>query len=353
MNEQQGITLNDRLLALRNALLLAVTVSVWAVFFMAYFYWFPRPFEFLSNTLMPWKGLNMIPEEMTIEWRLAYMQSMLSASVMVAHSSFLALSGSFTALVVYLTLIYQQRQKRMRENRMLVMKNLEIARRNEFIRYVSATIGHEFKNNLGRIKRRLDLADVPPELRAKIDSNLHKLFADIDIFKKISEERESVLIGFKKLNPLSMLRELSTHYTDMAEFHFEGGDASEPIFASPELLKSVFEILIDNSIKYKKPGQPRAIIRVSCHTDEDSRRKYVSLAIRDEGIGMDEEQADRSFYKGSGANISEGWGMGLYFAKYVVGLHAGRIRVGKDYTAPGRGAEIIINLPDVEESLDV
>ncbi len=352
MNEQ-SVPSYDRLLAARNALLLGVMLAVWGVLCMVSFDWFPGPLGFLSNILMPWKGLNMIPEEMTIEWRLAYMQSLLSASITVAHSSFIALSASFTALVVYLTLIYQQRQKRMRENRMLVMKNLEIARRNEFIRYVSATIGHEFKNNLGRIKRRLDLAEVPPELRAKIDSNLHKLFADIDIFKKISEERESVLIGFKKLNPLSTLRELSMHYTDMAEFHFEGGEVSEPIFASPELLKSVFEILIDNSIKYKKPGQPRAIIRVSCHTDEDSRRKYVSLAVRDEGIGMDEEQADRSFYKGSGASTSEGWGMGLYFAKYVVGLHAGRIRVGKGYTAPGRGVEIIINLPHVEESLDV
>jgi signal transduction histidine kinase len=302
---------------------------------------------------MPWKGLNMIPEDMTIEWRLSYMQSMLRASVMVAHTSFIVLSGSFTALVVYLTLLYQQRQKRVRENRMLVMKNLEIARRNEFIRYVSATIGHEFKNNLGRIKRRLDLAEVPPEVRAQIDSNLHKLFADIDIFKKISEERESVLIGFQKLNPLSMLEELSGHYTDMAVFHFEGGVSTPAIFASAELLRSVFEILIDNAIKYKKPGQPRAIIRVSCHTDEDSRRKYVALAVRDEGIGMDEPAADRCFYKGSGGSSHEGWGQGLYFAKYVVGLHAGRIRVGKGYTAPGRGTEIIVNLPHVEESLDV
>ena len=329
-------------------------LAVWAVFAMTYLDMFPPPFGFISRIFMPWQGLNMIPEGMTIEWRLAYMQSMLNASVVVAHTSFIALSGSFTALVVYLTLLYQQRQKRMRENQLLVMKNLEIARRNEFISYVSATIGHEFKNNLGRIKRRLDLAEVTQDVRTQIDSNLHKLFADIDIFKKISEERESVLIGFEKLNPLSMLRELSAHYTDMAEFHFEAGGETPAIFASAELLRSVFEILIDNAIKYKKPGQPRAIIRVSCRTDEDSRRKYATLAVRDEGVGMDDQQADRSFYKGSGGGSDpESWGQGLYFAKYVVGLHAGRIRVGKDYTAPGRGTEIIINLPHVEESLDV
>jgi hypothetical protein len=36
-----------------------------------------------------------------------------------------------------------------------------------------------------------------------------------------------------------------------------------------------------------------------------------------------------------------------------MGLHAGTIRVGKEYTAPGTGTEIIINLPFVEEELNV
>ncbi|MDH4231845.1 MAG: hypothetical protein OEW04_07415, partial [Nitrospirota bacterium] len=67
--------------------------------------------------------------------------------------------------------------------------------------------------------------------------------------------------------------------------------------------------------------------------------------------GMDEQEADRCFYKGKGSR--EGWGQGLYFVKYVIGLHAGKIRVGKEYTAPGVGTEIIINLPFVEEALDV
>ncbi len=66
---------------------------------------------------------------------------------------------------------------------------------------------------------------------------------------------------------------------------------------------------------------------------------------------MDERQADLCFYKGKGTQ--DGWGQGLYFAKYVVGLHAGKIRVGKEYTCLGRGTEIIINLPFIEESLHV
>ena len=66
---------------------------------------------------------------------------------------------------------------------------------------------------------------------------------------------------------------------------------------------------------------------------------------------MDEEEADKCFYRGKGTE--GGWGQGLYFAKYVIGLHAGKIRVGKEYTAPGIGTEIMIKLPFVEETIDV
>jgi sensor histidine kinase regulating citrate/malate metabolism len=85
--------------------------------------------------------------------------------------------------------------------------------------------------------------------------------------------------------------------------------------------------------------------------DRDGSRRYLSLSIRDEGVGMDEQQADHCFYQGKG--MGESWGQGLYFAKYVVGLHAGKIRIGKEYTAPGVGTEIIINFPFVEEAPDV
>jgi len=280
------------------------------------------------------------------------MQNIINASNRVANYALVTMVASFALFGVYLTLVYQQKQRRARENKLLILKNQEIARRNEFIRYISATIGHEFKNNLGRIKRRIDLLQgLPEDARVRIDENLGKLFADIDIFKKISDEREAGLTVFEKVNLLELLGELSRQYSDMAEFGFEDRMSVPAIFASHTLLRTVFENLIDNSIKYKKPGQPRARIFLSCSLDMDVRRQYVSLSFRDEGAGMSEQEADQCFYKRKGSG--EGWGAGLYFVKYVVGLHAGKVRVGKEYTSSGKGTEIIINLPFVEESLNV
>jgi signal transduction histidine kinase len=342
------------LLALRVARYLtaiAVMVGIWLVLIMSYLDRFIPPFDRLVPWIMPWKGMGALPVDASLGERLAMMQSIVNASNRVANYALLATIVSFGLFSIYVTMVYQQRQRRARENELLLMKNREIVRRNEFIRYISATIGHEFKNNLGRIKRRIDLlSGVPPEARTRIDENMGKLFADIDIFKKISDEREAGLVDFAAVNLKEMLSDLARQYGDFAEFSFEGMPAPT-IVASQTLLKTVFENLIDNAVKYKKSVQTFAKIHVACSLDVDVRRKYVSLSFRDEGVGMDEHEADRCFYKGKVGH--EGWGEGLYFAKYVVGLHAGKIRVGKEYTAPGVGAEIIVNLPFVEEAIDV
>jgi signal transduction histidine kinase len=345
------MTLSGAFEKIRFLLLLAVMISVWLLLGMVYFEKSFPPFDRLMPLLIPWKNLSDVPGG-SMEDRLGFMQRLLDASVRVSDIAFLVMAVSFAIFSIHLTLIYQQKQRRSHENRLLLLKNQEIARRNEFIRYISATIGHEFKNNLGRIKRRIDLlSDFPQDIRQRLDENLGKLFADIDIFKKISDEREAGLIDFTKVDLKEMLRKLGEQYSDLAEITLQGTVPAPTIFASKVLLRTVFENLIDNAIKYKKPDQSRARIAVSCSFDIDSTRTYVSLSFRDEGRGMDEEQMDRCFYKNK--TTEEGWGEGLYFVKYVVGLHAGKIRVGKEYTAPERGTEIIINLPFVEETLYV
>jgi signal transduction histidine kinase len=327
-------------------------IIIWSLFFMVYLDYFFLPFDRLVLWLMPIKGLYNIPPDISMTDRIESMLRILDSSRNVASASFLVMIVAFSAFSVYLALLYQQKQRRSRENKLLHLKNQEIARRNEFIRYISATIGHEFKNSLARIKRRLDLLpNLAPEARERIDGNLEFLFADIKIFKKISEEREEELTGFEKLSLRHMLTKIAKRYSDLAQVTIEDQISLPSIYASGTLLRSVFENLFDNAVKYKKNGQSRAVIKVSSSIDTDGIRPYVTLSFKDEGIGMDEQQAEQCFYKGTGNET--GWGQGLYFAKYVVGLHAGKIRVGKEYTSLDNGTEIIINLPLVEEALDV
>ena len=346
------ISIKNIINIIKYTAMLLVMILIWSLFFMIYLDHFITPFDHLIPWLLPIKGLYTISPDSSMTDRISIMQGILDSSHKVSNVAFIVMTFSFAMFSIYLTFIYQQRQRRSQENRLLQLKNQEIARRNEFIRYISATIGHEFKNNLARIKRRLDLlSGVPDESRERLDKNLEKLFADITIFKKISEEREEELAGFTKISLNQMLSEIAEQYRDFADVTFRDQLSPPDIYASGDLLRTVFENLIDNAVKFKKPGQPRAKIIVSFSIDRDITRPYVSLSFRDEGTGMNEQQAEQCFYKGVGSET--GWGQGLYFTKYVIGLHAGKIRVGKEYTAPGIGTEIIINLPFVEEALNV
>jgi signal transduction histidine kinase len=341
--------------ALQNvavSLLLVLTVLVWSFTAMVWFDRFLPPFDRIAWLLMPWKNLTRIPVNADLSDRLALMEQILDASRNIARYTFTTTIVSLLFVVASLTVVYQQKQRRVRENRLLLVKNREIARRNEFIRYISATIGHEFKNNLGRIKRRLDLVpEIPQDARERIADNFDKLFADIDIFKRISDERESGLSEFTRVDLRVLLEGLSRQYSDLAEISLQETVPLPAIYASLPLLKTVFENILDNAVKYRKPDQQAARIRITTSLDRDGNRSYVSVSLQDDGIGMDDRQADQCFYRGKGSG--ESWGEGLYYAKYVVGLHAGKIRVGREHTAPGTGTEVIVKLPFVEETLDV
>lgn len=337
--------------AFNKLVLLVVTAMVWLFLAMLYFEKLPPPIASMGPWIMPWRHLFDPTSESSLPARMTYMGTLLDRSVIVANVGMFMVVSSITAFAIYATLVFQQKQRRARENELLIIKNREIARRNEFIRYISATIGHEFKNNLGRIKRRLDLISLPEDAREKINGNLEKLFADISIFKRISDEREAGLIEFERIDIIEMLRATSSQYSDLADFTIESEMPHAAIFAARTLLKTVFENLMDNAVKQKKPDQPKALISLVCTSELDVNRRYVSISVRDKGVGMDEQTAEQCFYKCKSAG--EGWGEGLYFAKYVVGLHAGVIKVGKEHTSMGVGAEIIIKLPFVEESIDV
>ncbi len=347
-----SLSLKNTTEKIRYTVLILCMVLVWSLLIMVYLENFIAPFDRLIPVIMPTKEIDNIPAGGTMNARMAYMQDILESSQKVSNISFSIMIASFVLFSVYITMVYQQKQRRSRENTLLRLKNQEIARRNEFIRYISATIGHEFKNSLARIKRRLDLLpSLTGDARESIESNLENLFADIRVFKKISDEREEELTDFSKIYLRHMLMALSDRYRDLADITFADEFYPPSIYASETLLKTVFENLFDNAIKYKKPSQEHALITMSSSLDRDGSRSYVRISFRDSGIGMDETLAEKCFYKR--ISTDTGWGEGLYFAKYVIGLHAGKIRVGKEFTAPGRGSEIIINLPFVEEKLDV
>jgi signal transduction histidine kinase len=107
-----------------------------------------------------------------------------------------------------------------------------------------------------------------------------------------------------------------------------------------ELLQHVVRKLVDNALKYSRPGS-RTIVRGR------GEPEMVALEVQDFGIGIPAEHLPRifeKFYRVDGAltRRSGGAGVGLYLAREVVRLHHGAIEVRSQV---GEGSVFSVRLP--------
>jgi signal transduction histidine kinase len=116
-------------------------------------------------------------------------------------------------------------------------------------------------------------------------------------------------------------------------------DVPAVIYGDAGRLRQVFAILMDNALRYSKPG---GNIEVSVSVAHDR----VQVSFRDYGIGLTDEDAELAFerfYRGRKAQEhAGGTGLGLPVAKAIVEAHNGSISLkGK----LGAGATATVTLP--------
>jgi PAS domain S-box-containing protein len=103
-------------------------------------------------------------------------------------------------------------------------------------------------------------------------------------------------------------------------------------------LEQVFRNILENALA---ACSDPVRITVRGTAAELDGRPAVRIAVRDNGPGLNPEQARRIFDPFF-TTKSKGTGLGMAIAKRLVEAHGGRIAVGAD---SGRGAEIVISLP--------
>lgn len=149
-----------------------------------------------------------------------------------------------------------------------------------------------------------------------------------------------------------------------ADVAFELALPAEPllVYADGELVLRVLQNLLDNALKFSPPGSTVTIDAVPCvsaagpgevlaqagttsFTLHDQR--YVTLAVRDHGIGIKPQDREKIFQKfgQAGDRRSSGSGLGLTFCRLVVDAHGGTIWVESE---PGDGSTFRFTLPLAE-----
>jgi PAS domain S-box-containing protein len=117
-------------------------------------------------------------------------------------------------------------------------------------------------------------------------------------------------------------------------------DALPVITAEPLLMHQLFQNLIGNALKYRRPGVP-PLVRVTVETSDGT----IRLRFEDNGIGFDNAHRDkmfRIFQRLVGRNEFEGAGIGLAICRKIAEHHGGRISAAG---VPGAGSVFTVELP--------
>ena len=110
-------------------------------------------------------------------------------------------------------------------------------------------------------------------------------------------------------------------------------------------LRQMFLVILDNAVKFS-PENSVVHIRISCE-------EQIIISIRDEGIGISEEEQKyifEKFYKSRLRQNAKGSGLGLAIAKQIAIKHGGTIDIQSEV---GKGTEITFTFPELEENYEM
>jgi two-component system, OmpR family, sensor kinase len=110
------------------------------------------------------------------------------------------------------------------------------------------------------------------------------------------------------------------------------------IEADEKHIEQLIQNLLQNALIHTPAG-------TSVHVRVEQSESQTTLRVRDEGPGLDAEQASRvfdRFYRGTSSGRGSGSGLGLFIVATVAKSLGGGVSVD---TAPGKGASFVVVLP--------
>ncbi|MCL4786903.1 MAG: cell wall metabolism sensor histidine kinase WalK [Verrucomicrobia bacterium] len=231
------------------------------------------------------------------------------------------------------------------------LKQLERTRE-EFI----ANVSHELRTPLSHIKgyveTLLDGAKNDPDVSTRfletIARNADRLELLIEDLLTISElESGRVTLRLQTVELHAAVAKVFDDFKSRAQARkiaLTDETAAHTVHADPSRLEQVLSNLVDNAIKYGRPGG-RGV--VGARNTDDAK---VEVSVRDDGVGLPPEALERvfeRFYRVDKARSREqgGTGLGLAIVKHMVQGHGGKVWARSE---PGKGATFYFTLPATE-----
>ena len=128
------------------------------------------------------------------------------------------------------------------------------------------------------------------------------------------------------IKDLTPKKNLNDNIKNQQNFKFIFQPLKEPImvFADKQRIYQVISNLVKNALKFI-PSNYGKIEIIMEKNRESNEKKFVSVKIGDNGIGIDSQILPRLFQKFTTKSELGGTGLGLYISKNIVEAHDGKI----------------------------
>ena len=221
--------------------------------------------------------------------------------------------------------------------------------------YFVQDASHEMRTPLAVIKGKLELlANASGDRIYDHFDHISKIMSEIRGLGKLNSDllllsKEDLNLGdnIEKFDLNDFIDEISEFYTDLAEikkkkFTIIRPEESTQVEWDYNKIKRALTVLLENAFKYTDENG-------EIHLKIEIIKKYVRISVKDNGIGIKEEEKTRifdRFYRSEfvrGKNIG-GTGIGLSLLKSIGKSFGIKIKVNSEY---GVGSEFILDIPKV------
>ena len=198
-------------------------------------------------------------------------------------------------------------------------------------RLFSVNVAHELRTPLAVLRTRVDVfkkkrGPMDPELEAFVESMEKNIRRLSDLVEEILFLGRDAAPEFRPVNIKAMVQELLLDLEEKAEakdvaLSLEGEDMV--LETDDALLERALYNLIDNGIKYNRPGGSLSIIL-------SEKGEDALITVADTGYGMDDEAKAKAFdlfYRADPSRNHDGYGVGLALVKEIAGRLGGKIHI--------------------------
>jgi signal transduction histidine kinase len=212
------------------------------------------------------------------------------------------------------------------------------------------------------LRQRLHKADLPDHERAmrslsQIDNASRRMAAQIQELLDVAslQAGRPLNLNWQPFDVVALVRQVTEAVQAIGTAHELSLDTDEPelpTIGDEARLDRVFTNLMQNAVKYSPKG---GTVQITIRRLMDGERPWVSISIRDDGIGIPSSEIHSIFEPFRRAsNTSEGsisgTGLGLASARQIIEQHGGTITVDSEEHA---GSTFTVLLPlDSESATD-